>query len=173
MKKSHPSRPAPAAPRLEEVRLADLKAHPDQGKYFRRYGEFEYAALKADIRAHGLKTPPEVLPPDNAAGLPAYTLLKGHTRVKVLGELGHAAVRANVRYDLAAASRADVDREFILDNVARRHGSRSLERDHPGRVEIGGAVGQAERHALCRVNGLRLERVDRVPDRRAAHADGD
>ena len=112
--------PVVSTPRLKAVSLAALKPHPDQQRYFRGYGDFEYAQLKADIAANGVRVPPEVLPRGNAAGLPGGTLIKGHTRCKIWGELGHDRIEALVRHDLKNVERAIVDEEFLKDNVARR-----------------------------------------------------
>lgn len=119
MKKT-PKKPLPTAPRLETLKLAELVPHPDQQRYFRGYGDFEYAQLKADIAVNGVRMPPEVLPPANAAGLPDWTLIKGHTRCKIWGELGHASIKVLVRYDLQNVERALIDEEFLKDNIARR-----------------------------------------------------
>ena len=110
--------------RLETLALDVLVDHPDQKTYFRDYGEFEYETLKKDIKANGVKNPPDVLPPKNKAGLEAYTILSGHTRRNILLELGHTTAKILVRYDLIDASRAEIDRAFLLDNVARRQQDR-------------------------------------------------
>lgn len=110
----------PTEPRREKLGLADLVPHPDQDRYFRRYGESQYAALKNDIAKNGLRHPIEVMPPENAAGLAPHMILTGHTRWKILQELGHATTEALVRYDLAGATRAQVDEIFLNDNSARR-----------------------------------------------------
>jgi hypothetical protein len=107
-------------PRLKVFKLADVKPHPDQERYFRSYGDFEYAQLKADIAATRVRVPPEVLPAGNAAGLPDGTLIKGHTRCKIWGELGHTSIEVLVRYDLQNVERAHIDEEFLRDNIARR-----------------------------------------------------
>lgn len=110
--------------RLETLALEVLVDHPDQKTYFRDYGAFEYETLKKDIKANGVKNPPDVLPPKNKAGLKAYTILSGHTRRNILLELGHTTAKILVRYDLINASRAEIDRAFLLDNVARRQQDR-------------------------------------------------
>ena len=120
MKKKRPTGPPPTTARLETLRLADLSPHPEQEKFFRNYGKYEYGALKADIKANGLLHPIMVLPPENAAGLPPYTILAGHTRRKLLLELGATTTEAQARYDLASATRAEVDKLFLNDNLARR-----------------------------------------------------
>jgi hypothetical protein len=87
--KSAKPEPNPTEPRRENLPLATLVPHPDQEKYFRRYGAAEYAALKADVQKNGLRHPIEVLPGANAAGLPPHTIVVGHTRRRILQELGH------------------------------------------------------------------------------------
>ena len=105
---------------LESLRLADLVPHPDQVKYFGPYGENERAALQSNIEANGLRVPIEVLPPRNRAGLPALTIISGHTRCEILIGLDHVVSDVRVRHDLAKATRSEVDVEFIADNFARR-----------------------------------------------------
>ncbi len=61
-----------------------------------------------------------MLPADNAAGLPEYTIVSGHTRNAILLELGHDECQVRVRYDLARASRSEVDKVFISDSYNRR-----------------------------------------------------
>ncbi len=105
---------------LESLRLADLVPHPDQATYFGPYGENERAALQSNIEANGLRVPIEVLPPRNRAGLPALTIISGHTRCEILIGLDHVVSDVRVRHDLAKATRSEVDVEFIADNFARR-----------------------------------------------------
>lgn len=105
---------------LKTLKLSVLKPHPEQAHYFREYSPFEYEQLKADIAANGVRVPPEVLPPGNAAGLHPWTLVKGHARCKIWGGLGHASIAVRVRHDLREVERAVIDEEFLRDNVARR-----------------------------------------------------
>lgn len=105
---------------LESLRLADLVPHPDQATYFGPYGENERAALQSNIEANGLRVPIEVLPPRNRAGLPALTILSGHTRCEILIGLDHVVSDVRVRHDLAKATRSEVDKVFISDNYNRR-----------------------------------------------------
>ena len=63
-------------PRRETVVLADLIPHPDQVRV-KPHREFEYAALKRDIKDNGVQVPIEVLPAGNAAGLPGLTIIRG------------------------------------------------------------------------------------------------
>ncbi len=122
--KKRSSEPTPTTARLEALRLADLVPHPDQAKCFRKHGPFERVNLKRDIRANGVKHPPEVMPPGNAAGLRPYTTVTGHTRLEILGELGHTTAEVLVRYDLINATAAAVKKLFLTDNGARRQQSR-------------------------------------------------
>jgi hypothetical protein len=77
MKSKKPAESKASTPQLEVVLLAALVSHPDQGRFFRKYGEFEYQKLMSDIGANGLRDPIEVLPPGNAAGLKPYTISAG------------------------------------------------------------------------------------------------
>ena len=165
VKKQHPAEQQRAEPRLEELRLADLTPHPDQAIYFRNYPVFEYGALKADIESKGLLHPIMVLPPDNAAGLPANTVITGHTRRKILLELGHDTTEALVRHDLRSATRADVDKLFLTDNVARR------QQDRLGQARAAVRLFQIERELRGRSalrdplrNGEVRDRVGQIVD---------
>jgi ParB-like chromosome segregation protein Spo0J len=140
------SKPAPTTPHLETMLLSALMPHPDQQRFFRAYGDYEYEALKRDIQSNGLAHPIVVLPPRNAAGLPAYTILAGHTRRKILLELEHTTTTVLVRYDLIAASRSVVDEFFILDNVARR------QQDRLGQARAAVALYQIEREKAGRAS---------------------
>ena len=161
------------SPRLEAAALSDLVPHPDQSKYFRTYGAFEYEALKNDIAANGVTNPIAVLPPGNAAGLPSRTIIFGHTRRKILLELGHASANVLVRYDLINATRAEVDELFLLDNTARRQLDRLgqaraavglflIEKEKKGRRVIGDPLQQGELRdrigAIIRMSGRNLAR---------------
>jgi ParB-like nuclease domain len=105
---------------LKTLDIANVVEHPDQAKYFRNHSDFEFKQLKADIKLNGIRVPPEVIPANNNAELKRYTIIKGMTRVKIWGELGHEKIKVLVRYDLLTATRDEIDKEFLLDNVARR-----------------------------------------------------
>lgn len=146
---------AASAPQLKTLPWANLVSHPDQQRYFRGYGAFKYEQLKADIAANGVKVPPEVLPPGNAALLPSWTIIKGHTRSKIWKELGNDAIRVLVRYDLQNVERAIIDEEFLKDNITRRQqdklgqaratvGLYLIEREKKGRSVFGDALREGE-----------------------------
>jgi hypothetical protein len=148
---------------LMTLPLADLKDHPDQAKYFRSYGKFERKQLKADIVANGVRVPPEVIPPNNAAELRKYTILKGMTRIKIWAELGHEKIKVLVRFDLLTATREEIDKEFLLDNVARRQ----LDKLGQARAAVGLCVIERKRtgRAVCGdplANGDVRERVGKI-----------
>lgn len=163
-KRSH-DRP-PTTPRLETLRLVDMVPHPDQGNSFKRHGAFEREELKKDIRANGVNYPPEVMPPKNASGLPAYTLVKGHTRVEIWGEMGHSTMEVMVRYDLIDATPATVKKMFLTDNGARRQQSRfdqaryaielyQVEREEAGKLPANDPLGREDLCAqLGRIMGV-------------------
>ena len=102
------------------VRLAKLLPHPSQKKYFGSFGGFEFETLKTDIAAKGQLVPIDVMPTNNAAGLAPYTIISGHTRTKILKELGKEKGRVRIRHDLADTSREEIDAMFLTDNIARR-----------------------------------------------------
>jgi len=121
--KRDPASDAPDEPdglRVIMVRLEKLRPHPSQKKYFGSFGGFEYQTLKTDIAANGQLVPIDVMPADNAAGLDPYTIISGHTRCKILIELGFEKGRVRIRHDLADASREEIDSMFLTDNIARR-----------------------------------------------------
>lgn len=163
----------PVEPKRENRRLTELVPHSDQAKYYRHYGEYAYAALKDDIAKNGLKHPIEVLPPGNAAGLSPDTILMGHTRKKILCELGHTTAEVSVRYDLRTATRAEVDMLFLTDNEARRQQDRlgqaraairlfEIERAQKGRSVIGDLLQYGElRDKVGQIVGMSGRHLDR------------
>jgi ParB-like chromosome segregation protein Spo0J len=80
----------------------------------------ELKALAEDIRRNGLRNPPEVLP-KNRAGYPPDTLVAGHMRAKALLLNGETEVEVIVKYDLADADEATIEKCFLEDNLNRRH----------------------------------------------------
>lgn len=107
------------SPQLETRRLDDLRAHPDQAQFFPPLSDDNLKALAEDIEANGLNFPIEVLP-KNDAGLPADTIVRGHQRLRALKLLKEAETEMLVRYDLADATRDEIDAEFLRDNLNRR-----------------------------------------------------
>ena len=162
---------------MKTLRLAKLKPHPEQERYFRQYGAYEYETLKADIRDNGLKNPIEVVPADNAAGLEPYTIISGHTRCKILIELGIDKAEVSLRYDLLDASASEITKLFLLDNVARRQQDRlgqaraaiqlyTIEREQLGRRVSGDPMNQEELSkqigAIIGVSGRTLQRYRNI-----------
>jgi hypothetical protein len=121
MKKDTPKEARPREPRLEKLRLSELVPHPLQGLYNGSLTEYKLAALAANIRKRKLQHPPEVMPPGNRAGLPAYTILDGHARKDALELNGETEVTALVRFDLVDADPDAVELEFLQFNQDRRH----------------------------------------------------
>lgn len=93
-------------------KIARLKDHPQQAAMFGDVSEGELDALAADIRAHGLRHPVEVLPDGTVVG--------GHQRVRAAKKLGWKEIAVVVRRDLAAAGESAVEAHFIGDNFHRR-----------------------------------------------------
>ena len=109
-------------PQLETRRLAQLHPHPDQEKFFKEEGEVQDANLRAladDIAKNGLDHPIEVLP-KNKAGYPKNMTIRGHRRCLAMKLLNLKETRVLVRYDLANATRDEIDAEFLRDNLHRR-----------------------------------------------------
>jgi ParB-like chromosome segregation protein Spo0J len=106
-------------PHRERRRLASLKPFPRQEELFGSLSDHDLRALAYDIESHGLKHYIEVLPV-NRAGLPPDTILAGHQRVRALQINCEKEAEVLVRYDLACADLATVEREFLEDNYLRR-----------------------------------------------------
>jgi len=159
----------------KSMKLARLLPHPEQSRFFGWHSEADYQALLNDIEQNGLQHPPEVMPPKNAAGLPAGTIIKGHQRKEAMLELGYKDVTVIVRMDLIDADAATVTGLLIADNLARRQlhplekaravvGLLEAEKKRaPGTIDpshstearerVGAALGMSGRHLvrLCRI----------------------
>src|SRR3954463_1532739 len=94
-------------------KVADLKPYPRQAALFRDLNGVELGELAQDIKANGLRSPPEVLPDG--------TIVNGHQRVRAFRLLGLAEIPVVVRDDWARQGPADVEKHFIEDNLNRRH----------------------------------------------------
>jgi hypothetical protein len=109
---------------VEEMRiLANLTPYPKQHEFFGDAKDSSLKTLAKDIDQRGLQNLPEILP-DNRAGLSPDTTLLGHHRVLALILLGYVEHPVIVRYDLAEASLDEIEREFLCDNLMRRHQSK-------------------------------------------------
>lgn len=107
----------PSIMMMEPVRLLDF---PIQHQVFGEENDAASELLVEDIRAQGVRDPIDVLPPDNAAGLPEFTVLDGHRRRDAAIELGLDAVPVRVRHDLLDASEEEVTLAFLNYNFVRR-----------------------------------------------------
>jgi ParB/RepB/Spo0J family partition protein len=103
----------------EKRRLGELIDFPEQAKYFPPLSADDSASLADDIKRNGLRCPIEILP-ENEAGFPAQTIIKGHERRLALQALGKKYATVIVRVDLATASKTAIEQEFLEDNVNRR-----------------------------------------------------
>jgi hypothetical protein len=106
--------------KLTQMKPSQLKAHPMQGRFFSSCSAVDDEALAADIRLKGQRDPVVVMPPGNAAKLPAYTILDGHRRTQVMLKSAMTAVDVLVRHDLANADAMTVEAEFLNYNLQRR-----------------------------------------------------
>lgn len=104
--------PASRKPCVERRQLDALVANPLQATYFNDLNDSELAGLASDIQNSGLKQRIEILP-DN-------TILHGHQRRRALKKIGQVECEVLVRYDLAAAKPAMIEREFLSENLNRR-----------------------------------------------------
>ncbi len=89
-----------------KIRIANLRPHPCQDEIFGDLSAGEYAALKQDIRLHGIRQPIEV----TSEGI----IVDGHHRVRALREQGIEEVDAIV-------VEGDTEVRFATANLARRH----------------------------------------------------
>jgi hypothetical protein len=106
-------------PRLEKRKVEDLIPYPRQRDYFEDLAEDMLRALAKGMR--GGQVPPVEVLPENRAGLPPDTILRGHQRCRTARLDGQAEVPVLVRYDLADASASAIELEFLVDNQNRRH----------------------------------------------------
>ena len=100
-----------------------LLPHPLQSVYYPTCTAADDAELCESLRREGQRDAIVVMPPDNKAGLPAYTILDGHRRRQFLQEIGAKKVLVNVRWDLLDAESSTVERAFLDFNDLRRHES--------------------------------------------------
>ena len=109
----------PREPRLERRRLAELVSFPRQHEFFGDLPDQDLEELGHAMRRGGV--PPIEVLPKNRAGLPPNTILRGHARREAAERSGLEELEVLVRYDLARASPEAIEREFLADNVHRRH----------------------------------------------------
>ena len=105
--------------KLERRRLADLIDHPHQPAYAGTTTKQDDEDLKRSISEDKLRDAIEIIP-ENQAGLPANSIFDGHRRKVALLALGKKSAPVLVRYDLATADRATIDRLFLEANTVRR-----------------------------------------------------
>lgn len=106
-------------PKCETRRVDQLVPFPSQAAVFDELSSAELQALADDIGENGLREPIVILP-KNVAGFRPDTILDGHQRLEVAKSLGWTEVHVLVRHDLAKASRAEIERQFVLPNLTRR-----------------------------------------------------
>jgi hypothetical protein len=120
--------------KVTSVPIADLRPHPLQvsGEYYGMPSKDDFDRLFRDIVKNGLHDPIQVLPGDNEAGLPAFTILDGHCRVEVYKEKlrrdscdpeiaeKFSRIDAIVRHDLVEKSADEIARVYLEYNDNRR-----------------------------------------------------
>ena len=99
--------------------LSDLVDFPLQAALSGTTSKQDDEDLHASVERDGLQRPIEVLP-KNRAGLPVDSIFDGHRRKLALVALGKRQTIVCVRYDLATADRATIDRMFLEANSVRR-----------------------------------------------------
>ena len=107
-------------PERKRLKLSQLKPYPLQAQTYTPTSQAEDERLLAILRT-GHYDPLHVMPPKNAAGLPAYTLLDGHRRAGLLANLEMDEAEVVLRHDLAAADQATVNGIFYDFALGRRH----------------------------------------------------
>ena len=93
-----------------KIETSKLLEHPLNKDLFDALPKGEYAALKKDIEANGIKTELHLLPD--------YTVLCGHQRMKVARELGFEYVPAKI---VSLTTPEAIEEYIITDNLLRRH----------------------------------------------------
>ena len=113
-----------AAPKVPtRMRLTDLRPHPLQqaGRYYAAVDDAELKALAEDMQRHGQRQAVEVMLADNAAGLPAFTIIDGRSRATAARLLGWTEIDAVVREDLKDSDEAAIETAYLSANHNRRH----------------------------------------------------
>ena len=108
-------------PEVTEMPLADLMVCPWQHEFFRPLSADAKIALAASLAAEGMRTPIDVLPPGNKAGLAGWTILDGMTRRDIRAEQGATVERVCIRWDLADLDEYALKARFVSFNLGRRH----------------------------------------------------
>ncbi|MGA2500398.1 MAG: ParB N-terminal domain-containing protein [Tepidisphaeraceae bacterium] len=111
----------PDANPVRELTLSELRPYPRQCDFFDACTAAEDELLLADIQRHGLHVPIDVLPADNAAGLPGLTILDGHRRVQLVRQLHRETIPCCVRNDLMDKTATEIEATFLQLNLNRRH----------------------------------------------------
>ena len=109
----------PDQPRLGRRPLAFLVEYPLQQALAGTTTEEDDEKLRLSVEEVGVKEPLDIIP-TNGAGLPKNTILDGHRRRAALGQLGEETAPVRIRYDLASADRATLDKLFLEANSIRR-----------------------------------------------------
>ena len=113
-----PTKPTKA--KMEKRKLKALHPFPRQHEFFADMADQDLEGLAKSYR-EGQAIPPIEVLAKNKAGLAANTILRGHQRRKALELNGDTEAMVLVRYDLAAADMVSIEREFLVDNLQRRH----------------------------------------------------
>jgi ParB family chromosome partitioning protein len=124
----------------------ELKDHPRQAALFGEVSEAHLAQLAADMEAHGLQHPVEILPDG--------TIVGGHQRVRAAKRLGWKEIDVVVLADLAEAGDAAVEEYLVRDNLIRRQLT-------PLKIAQGVQV-LMEHHYKVRPGGLHWERKEEL-----------
>jgi ParB-like chromosome segregation protein Spo0J len=149
-------------PKLQRRQVKDLRPYPRQADFFHDIPKRDLLSIVQGLK-QGIVHPIEVLP-KNRAGLPPNTILRGHQRLRAYKLIGAVEIDVLVRYDLADADENTIEREFLVDNVYRRHLDKlglarvtlrliQLRRAHPER-RLQGAEEEEARDEIGKVIGM-------------------
>lgn len=102
-------------------KTSQLHPHPDQiALYEGTTSSAEDETFAKDLDDRGQLDDIHVMPARNAAGLPKNTVLDGWRRKTMLQAKGNREVDVIIRHDLADATYAEVQSEFVRFNFGRR-----------------------------------------------------
>jgi ParB/RepB/Spo0J family partition protein len=95
------------------VRIADLRPHPQQSALFNDPDPDELEAFAASLKRRGQDEPIHITPDK--------VIIAGHRRVAAAKRLGWETIKAVVRHDLAELGDAAIEEFAIVSNLDRRH----------------------------------------------------
>jgi len=110
----------PTEPEVVDLPIGDTRPYPHQADIYGDLAEPQMQMLIDSLDADGQREPIHVLPPGNAAGLPAHTVIDGHQRLAAASSLDWRSIEATVRWDLLDTDADDIHRFYLRFNMERR-----------------------------------------------------